>query len=165
MIAIYEKGSGSKLNMHKTKGMWLGPHNRPSRIQWINRKLKLLGITFGSDSALLTSWRERVYKLEKCLNMWQYQELSFQGKVLILNTLDLSGLVFLCSVQTIPISCLQSINKLIFNFLWSGKTLSINRATLFLPKDRGSVGITDLEIKLPALQLKQLQSITSPLFE
>ena len=83
----------------------------------------------------------------------------------ILSTLGLSCLVYLGSVQTIPIPCLQSINKLIFDFLWSGKTESINRATLFFPKDRGGPGITDLEIKLPALQLKQLQSIMSPLFE
>ena len=59
----------------------------------------------------------------------------------------------------------KSINKLIFKFLWSGKTQTINRATLFLPKDRGDLGITDLEIRLPALQLKRLQSITSPLIE
>ena len=36
---------------------------------------------------------------------------------------------------------------------------------MVLPKDRGGLGITDLEIKLPALQLKWLQSITSPLIE
>ena len=121
MIAIYEKGSGSKLNMHKTKGMWLGSKagqtTGPIDIQWINDKLKLLEITFGSDSAILTSWRERVYKLEKYLNMWQHRELSFQVKVLILNTLGLSGLVYLGSVQTILVPCLKSINKLTSNFL------------------------------------------------
>ena len=73
MIAIYKKSSGAKLNMHKIKGMWLGSKEgqttAPVDIQWINDKLKLLGITFGSDSAILTSWRERVYKLEKCFNM------------------------------------------------------------------------------------------------
>ena len=79
--------------------------------------------------------------------------------------LGLSGLVCLGSVHPIPIPCLHSINKLIFSFLWSGKTEMINQATLFLPGDRGGLGITDLEIKLPALQLKWLQSITSPLTE
>ena len=154
MIAVYEKVSGSKLNMHKTEGVLgskAGQTTGPVDIQWINDKLKLLGITFGSDSAILTSWRERVYKLEKCLNMWQHRELSFQEKVLILNTLGFSGLTYLGSVQTIPIPCLQSINKLIFNFLWSGKTQSINRATLFLPRDRGGLGSTYLEIKLPEM--------------
>ena len=85
--------------------------------------------------------------------------------MLILNTLRLSGLVYLGSIQTIPTPSMQSINQLIFNFLWSGKTQPINQATLFLPKNRGGPGITDLELKLSALQLKRLQSITSPLFE
>ena len=53
MIEIYEKGSGSKLNMQKTKGMWLSSKadqaTEPVNIQWIKDKLKLLGITFGSD--------------------------------------------------------------------------------------------------------------------
>ena len=164
MITIYEKGSGSKLNMDKTKGMWPGfkasQTTGQDDIQWINDKLKLLGITFGSDSAVLTSWRERVYKLEKCLNMWQHGELSFPGKVLILDTLGLSDLVYLGSVQTIPIPCLQPINKVIFNFLWSGKTQLINRS--IAPEGHR---ITDMKTKLPALQLKWLQSITNPLLE
>ena len=66
---MIEKGSDSKLNMHKTKGIWLGSKAGQTtgqvNIQWINDKLKLLGITFGSDSAIATSWRERIYKLEK----------------------------------------------------------------------------------------------------
>ena len=74
MIEIYEKGSGSKLNMHKTKGMWLGSKagqaTGPVDIQWITDKLKLLEITIGSDSTILTSWRKRISKLEKRLDMW-----------------------------------------------------------------------------------------------
>ena len=91
IIKFYEKGSDSKLIMHKTKGMWLGSKagqiTGPVDIQLINDKLKLLGITFGSESVILTRWRERVAKLEKCLNSWQHRELSLKGKALILNTL------------------------------------------------------------------------------
>ena len=69
-----------------TQGMWLGfkegQTTGPVDIQWtnLNNKLKLLGISFGSGSAILTSWRERISKLEKCLNAWQHRELSLQGK-------------------------------------------------------------------------------------
>ena len=146
-------------------GSTAGQVTGPVDIQWITDKLKLLGITYGSDSAILTSWRERVSKLEKRLNMWQHRGLPSQGKVLIINTLGLSGLVYLGSVHNIPTPCLQSVNKLIFNFLWSGKTELINRASLLLPRDRGGLGITDLGIKLQALQLKRLQGITSPIID
>ena len=33
MITIYEKGSGAKLNMHKTKGMWLGSKLKQTKPQ------------------------------------------------------------------------------------------------------------------------------------
>ena len=155
--------------MHKTKGMWLGSKagqtTGPVDIQWINDKLKLLALTFGSEAAILASWQERVTKLETCLSRWQHRDLSLQGKTLILNTLGLSGQVYLGSVQPIPKTCLQSINTLIVKFLWSEKTEPINSTTLTLPKDRGGLGITDLEIKLLALHLKRLQSITCPLIE
>ena len=121
MIEIYEKGSGFKLNMNKTKGMWIGSKAGqtigPVDIQWIKDELKLLGITFDSRTAILTSWREKISKLEKCLNVWQHSQLSLQGKILILNTLGLSGLVYLTSVHPIPLPCLQTISKLIFSFL------------------------------------------------
>ena len=67
--------------------------------------------------------------------------------------------MYLGSVQPIPKTCLQSINRLIFKFLWSDKTEQINRTTLTLPKDRGGLGITDLEIKLPALHLNGYQPL------
>ena len=35
----------------------------PVDIQWINDRLKLLGLTFGSDAAMLASWQERVTEL------------------------------------------------------------------------------------------------------
>ena len=60
MVEIYAKGSGSKLNMSKTRSMWIGSKvgqtTGPVDIQWINDKLKFLGITFGSNSEIQTSW-------------------------------------------------------------------------------------------------------------
>ena len=120
MIEIYEKGSCSKLNMRKTKRRCIvskaGHTTGPVDIQWIKEELRLLGVTAGSGSAILTSWREIISKLEKCLHVWQHRQLSLQGKVLILNTLGLSGLVFLGSVHPIPHLCLQTINKQVLNF-------------------------------------------------
>ena len=76
MIEIYKKGSGSKLNMHKTKGIWLGSKaghtTGPVDIQWINGRLKLLGPAFGSDAAIFASWQECVTELETCLSRWQH---------------------------------------------------------------------------------------------
>ena len=77
MINIYEQGSGSKLNMNKTKGMWLGSKRGqttgPIDITWITDQLKLLDIYVGSDQAIIMSWTKRIDKLESRLKMWKYR--------------------------------------------------------------------------------------------
>ena len=144
MINIYKQGSGSKLNFNKTKGMWLGSKRGqatgPEHITWVMDQLKLLGIYFGSNQTIYKSWTERIDKLESRLKLWKYRNLSLTGKVLILNTLGLSGLIYLGTVYPIPKPCLNRINTLIFNFLWSAKNEMIKRDVLFLPTSRGVWG-------------------------
>ena len=158
MISIYEQGSGSKLNLNKTKGMWLGSKRGqttgPVDITWIMDQLKLLGIYVGSNQTIFKSWTERINKLESRLKMWKHWSLSLAGKVLILNTLGISGLLYLRTAYPIPKSCLTRVNTLVFNFLWSGRNEMIKRDILFLPTDRGGLGLTDLTTKLQALQFK-----------
>ena len=110
MINIYERGSSSKLNLNKTKGMWLGSkqaqNTGPIDITWVTDQLKLLGIYVGSDQTIYKCWTERIDKLESQLKMWKYWNLSLMGKVLILNTLGLPGLIYLgdslSNAQTMP---------------------------------------------------------------
>ena len=141
MINIYEQGSGSKLNLNKTKGMWLGSkqgqNTGPIDITWVTDQLKLLGIYVGSDQAIYRSWTERIDKLESRLKMWKYRNLSLTRKVLILNTLGLSGLIYLGTVYPIPKPCLNRVNTLVFNFLWSSRSEMIKREVLLLSVNRG----------------------------
>ena len=111
MINIYEQGSGPKLNLNKTKGMWLGSNRSqttgPIDVTWVMDQLKPLGIYVGSDQTIYKSWTERIDKLESQLKMWKYWNLSLTGKVLLLNTLGLSCLIYLGTVYPIPKPCLN----------------------------------------------------------
>ena len=164
IISIYEQGSGSKPSLNKTKGMWLGSKRGqttgPVDITWITDQLKLLGIYVGSNQTIFKSWTERINKLESRLKMWKHWSLSLAAKVLILNTLGLFGLLYLRTVYPIPKSCLTRVNTLVFNFLWSGRNEMIKRDILFLPTDRGGLGLTDLTTKLQALQFKSIRVMT-----
>ena len=52
--AKFEKASGSKLNLSKSKGLWLGKWSGrtdpPVPLDWTTSKLKVLGIFIGSGS-------------------------------------------------------------------------------------------------------------------
>ena len=162
MIDIYERGSGSKLNFNKTKGIWLGSKRGqatgPIDITWVTDQLKL-GIYVGPEQAIYKSWTERIDKLESWLKLWKYWSLYLTGKVLILNTLGLSGLIYLGTVYPIPKPCLNRVNTLIFNFLWSGRNEMIKCEVLLLPTSRGGLGLMDLATKLQALQFKSMQAM------
>ena len=47
----YERASGSKLNLSKSKGLWLGPWENcsdpPVALKWSSVKIKVLGVFLG----------------------------------------------------------------------------------------------------------------------
>ena len=105
VISHFESGSGAKLNLSNTEALWLGAwRDRPDKplgLSWV-KKMKLLGIVFGTVNVDQDNWEPRVSKLEKCVSRWQNRSLSLIGKVLILNILGLSKLVFVSSILSPP---------------------------------------------------------------
>ena len=121
---IFEKGSGSKLNLDKTEGMWFGSMagrtDGPVTIKWRIDFIKILGIFFTMSNCNLLSlnWNFRIEKLAKRLESWKFQTLSLKGKSMIINTLALSGLWYTESVVSLPAWVEKRINRIIFDFLW-----------------------------------------------
>ena len=58
---LYERGSGSKLNLSKSTGLWLGPWNgrsdSPVAIDWSSVKIKVLGVFLGPLDLEEGNWR------------------------------------------------------------------------------------------------------------
>ena len=101
IIADFERGSGAKLNRAKTEALWLGAWkdrpDEPLGLSWV-KKTKILGIVFGSVNVECDNWEPRLSKLDQCVSRWKNRSLSFIGKVLILNILGLSKLLFVSSI-------------------------------------------------------------------
>ena len=98
IVHIFEKGSGSKLNLDKTEGMWFGSMagrtDGPVNIKWRTDFIKVLGIFFTmlNCDVLSLSWNFGIEKLAKRLESWKFRTLSLKGKSMIINTLALSSL-------------------------------------------------------------------------
>ena len=69
---------------------------------------------------------------------------------------------YLATVIPIPKWFLKPIQKLLFEFLWSGGKDPITRETVFLPIDKGGLGLLNPEIQQKALRLRFLQNIVNP---
>ena len=133
IVHTFEKGSGSKLNLDKTEGMWFGSRagrtDGPVNIKQRTNFIKVLGIFFTmSDCDFLSlNWNFRIEKLAKRLESWKFRTLSLKGKSMIINTLALSDLWYAGSIVPLPAWAEMKINRIIFDFLWSRKNEQIKR--------------------------------------
>lgn len=100
-IALYEKGTGARLNLTRK----LARMNGLALCELKGRKF------LGSALVYQENWEPRLSKLDKSLCLWNAQLLSFIFRVLILNVLGLSKLLFVSRILEPPNWC--SLNLLI----------------------------------------------------
>ena len=161
IISIYERGSGAKLNKSKTEAMWLGAwrdrSDAPLGLTWV-RKMKVLGVFFGTVPVELDNWQPKINKLEKSINLWKSRSLSLVGKSLIVNVLGLSKFFYLAKVLLPPSWVFTRVNSLIWPFLWGSKIETVSRNTCYLPALSGGLSVANLELKCVALRLTSVIS-------
>lgn len=121
----YERGSGSKLNLSKSKGLWLGPwanlSDPPVALEWLSVKIKVLGVFLGPGNLDDDNWKPRIAAVENTLSSWRQRILSFQGRALVINTLVLSQVWYVASLIHMPPWVLGKLLRLVFSFFWKGK--------------------------------------------
>ena len=88
------QASGSKLNLSKSKGLWLGGwrgRSDPSvALDWTSSKLKVLGVFIGVGDLEEDNWHPRLEGVDRVLKSWRSRCLSFRRKALVINALALS---------------------------------------------------------------------------
>ena len=143
VYSTYERASGAKLNRGKSKAMWAGSWkdhtDTPYGLQWV-KQLPLLSATFSVGDYTTPTWEPVVSSLETWLASWSGQQLSFQGKAVVVNTLALSQIWHLCHVFPIPVWAGKRNDKAVWTFFWSGKHDQVARTTVSPPKLRVAFG-------------------------
>ena len=106
MYCLHERGSGTKLNVAKCEGWWLGSWNDrtdwPVNISWSSVKVKVLRVFLGPDNLEEESWRSRITAVENALNSWRQRSLSYLGKALVINALALSRVWYVAPLIYVP---------------------------------------------------------------
>lgn len=161
-IAIYEAGSGAKLNLSKTEAMWLGAWkdrlDTPLSLTWV-RKMKILGVVFGTVPVEQDNCQPKLNKLEKSINLCKAWSLSLIGKGIVGNVLGISKLLYLAKVLIIPPWVISRVHQLVWPFIWGSCMEMVSRATCFLKPESGGIGICNLSLKSEALMLASLVSV------
>ena len=158
-----ELGSGAKLNLAKSKGLWLGSWNgrtdAPVGIEWHSDKIKVLGVFVGPGDLDECNWRPHITAVEHVLSPWHHWSLSYSGKSLIINALVLSrGLLDSCA-RWVSIE----LNSLIFKFFWSGKLDLVPHRMVVQHRSLEGFSVVDFQSKVSALLVQWVpQFVVSP---
>ena len=163
VVELYNKGSGSLLNMDKCEGLWLGRwKNRPDspvNIRWTSASVRLLGGVFGNINMPLENWKERQSKFTATLQFWGARALSFSGKVMVANALATAKLWYIASVFLPPESVLKQLTAALCKFVWNNRAELVSRQTLFLPPEEGGWGLVDVTTKAQCLYARTFSDI------
>ena len=155
VYACFEAATGSRLNLNKCAGFWLGPWHfrtdRPVDIQWSSDKLKFLGVFVGYGDMGEANWRHSVEAFCRCIDAWRSRALSFSGRAVDLNSVALSRIWYVASVVPMPNSILLELTTRIFNFFWAGKRDLVARKVLYHTKCQGGFSVVSVEFKLHSL--------------
>jgi len=124
--SVFEHGFGSKLNLSKSKGLWLGGWRRhldtPISLEWTSDMIEVLAVFVGiCNIKEEANWRPQINAVENTLNLWRQRHLTYRGKSFVINALALSRIWYMASLVHMPDWVLREINTLIFKFFWKGK--------------------------------------------
>ena len=106
---------GLKLNVKKTKALWLGKwrFNRttPLQLSWPRDPVKILGIFSSYDNKASDhyNFHLKIQKLQTHLDMWSSRSLTLFGKVLIIKSL--SQILYSASNTNVPKDMITSVKR------------------------------------------------------
>ena len=121
--------SGLKLNLGKTKAIWLGSwrhkESKPLGLNWTNEPVRALGIfiSYNKQENDKKNVAKKIDNLNIKLDLWRGCKLSLFGKCLIVKALGISQIVYSASMLDISPNDTSTIKKSIFSFIWNKKLL------------------------------------------
>lgn len=144
--------SGLKLNKDKTEGMWLGRdrfnQSKPLEISWPIKPLKILGIylSYDNEACEQLNFHDRIRKCKQILNSWKGRNLTLFGRTQIIKTFIVSQFLYIASSVHFPNKYILEINRMIFDFIWKGKSPKLRKDVLVKKIEFGGINVPDFSL-------------------
>ena len=134
ILGLFGNMSGLRLNLGKTKAIWLGSWRtnikKPLELNWTKEPIRALGIliSYNEQGNSKENVAKKIDNLNTKLDIWRGRKLSLFGKCLIvIKCLGISQLVYSASMQDINSEDTSRVKKSIFSFIWNKKPDKIKR--------------------------------------
>jgi len=164
LLDIFASISGLTINYSKTLAVKIGLdrnlefqlEGKPD-IQWQSEgRFTLLGIKYDLDQNNFTegNYTNKIDEFSKCLNLWNYRQLTLYGKICIIKSIALPKLVHLFSALPNPSeNDFKKLEQICFNFIWKNGSEKIKRTTLCNSYENGGLKIPNIRLFCMAQKL------------
>ena len=161
----YEKITGAKINLSKSKGLrlgaWRGRESLPGPFKWTDGPVCILGVWFGPDLQLEKNWSEVQAKVEASTRIWLQRRLSLKGRAEACTTYVFPLILYRLSVLPLSENRLKALERLLFTLLWKGGKPWVRRQVCYQKPSRGGLGMPHLACHRQAERLSFLnKSVT-----
>ncbi|GKU94304.1 hypothetical protein SLEP1_g7819 [Rubroshorea leprosula] len=127
IIRIFEMVSGLKINFGKSLLMginvsdeWMTRMSSILNCKQGNLPCKYLGMPIGGKHRSMAMWRPMIDSFKKKLAGWKNKFISLGGRIMLLNSVLSSLLVFTMFVHLLPKGLILLLDKIHTSFLWGG---------------------------------------------
>jgi hypothetical protein len=165
VLDMFRRCSGLRMNRDKSEAVWIGASSnfkhKPFGLKWTTKSVKYLGVYINLDHKVTVTENCNV-KLDiirSTLKAWQNRKLSIKGKVTIINSLIIPHMIYIGTVLEIPKWVIDSFNKIIYEYLWDGKTPKVKRSCIIAAIQDGGLKLQDLGVKIEALKIMWIKKI------
>ena len=150
--------------------MWIGSEisskaklSVSHKLYWGASEFNLLGINFACNLTIMPNlnYQSALIKAKQVVNSWKYRYLTPMGKITIIKTLIISKFTHLFMTLPTPVTVLNDLNKLLFNFIWDGKPDKIKREQMCANKLEGGLNMINIYDFEKSLKLNWLKHIFS----
>ena len=154
-LEIFGSLSGLKINMDKTKIVWLGKKKHSMdkfeisyKLDWGTTEFKLLGINFSVDLRDIrgNNYTPVLKTITKTLSNWQRRNLTPIGKIAVIKTFVISALTHMFSAIPSPSSdVIMHLNQIFYSFIWNNKPHKISKRQITNTYIKGGLQMVNLE--------------------
>ena len=163
IIDKFGEASGSRVNKSKTIAL-VSEHFQENGslgndIKVTNDIEKVLGVPMGKGQSKQSFWINKMEKMEKRIKSWSSRDLSMFGKVYLVRSLILPLIQFASAHVHIDDKVIESVQKMIWQFVWKWKTCFVSRSLCYLPRHLGGLNVPNFSCIVKTSRIKMVIDI------
>ena len=164
MIQTFSQVAGPKLNLEKCEILPLLMETVSDVNVNCVKNARCLGIWVGKDKKINDerNWLEKIEKLKTSLHIWKTRNLTLFGKITVIKMLALPKITYSATNTITPLRVVESLNTILYDFLWQGRDRVKRRKTVGHISD-GGISMIDVQSFFTSLKaswvIRFIQSI------